>query len=420
MQATYEDYEEEGAMTDSARALRQRRDWSRRWARLRRRLRHWTRAYVSPLGWTVLGLDVLLWVCFACFGWHEMLAAAIVATVLLAAALAMSLGNTSFDARLAVSRRRVAVGDEVNVQVDVSNPGSSPTASARADLPMGDVHERFGIPMLGAHQSKHTAVSFKAVTRAVLPVGPLMIRKGDPFGLMRHELRLAQRINVYIHPDVVMLERLHAGVPRDLEGNPSGDIVDDDLDFFGLREYEPGDDVRNVHWLSSAKARKLMIRQFEATRRTDTSISCDVHPDDYPSQAAFELAVSVHASLGVQALREDRPLAMNAGALRTRPANVMQFLDQCSAIEPDFDDERNLVRGALAAMPDASFYAFTVGPAKPLEEVRHMAMALPAGATCLVVQASLGAERALHRFPEFTLATVGALDDLPAVMGAMR
>ncbi len=94
-----------------------------------------------------------------------------------------------------------------------------------------------------------------------------MIRKGDPFGLMRHERRLAERVTVYIPPTGVARGMLHAGLPRDLEGNPTGDIVDDDLDFYGLREYEPGDDVRNVHWLSSAKTGTLMIRQFEASAR---------------------------------------------------------------------------------------------------------------------------------------------------------
>ena len=225
---------------------------------------------------------------------------------------------------------------------------------------------------------------------------------------------------------------LHAGIPRDLEGNPTGDIVDDDLDFYGLREYEPGDDVRNVHWLSSAKtgtlladrgereiaeitqaargARRglhdddacrlrqrgrhapnvverferadgeavqrgvrrereralrevalvaeprldgtalvaktgtLMIRQFEATRRTDTSLSLGVNPDDYVDAVEFELAVSAHASIGVQALREDRPLYAHVGATHTNPANPMVFLDECSAVEPRLGDERSRQR----------------------------------------------------------------------------
>ncbi|KFI57052.1 DUF58 domain-containing protein [Bifidobacterium choerinum] len=408
-------------MTDSAlRARARKRAFIRGWSRFTRRVRHLVTAYVSPLGWTALALAVAGLVLYLTLGYVEMLALCLVLVTMLLAALVLSIGNTSFDATIEVSDRRVSVGDEVKVQVDIANPGTTPTASARADLPLGDEHERFPIPLLAPHQSKHTTVTFRAISRSVLPVGPLTIRKGDPFGLMRHEHELADHFNVYIHPDIVMLDSLHAGIPRDLEGNPSGDIVDDDLDFYGLREYEPGDDVRHVHWLSSARTRTLMLRQYEATRRTDTSVTLDVNPDDYLSKDEFELAVSVHASIGVQALLEDRPLYTHVARTNLNPRNPMELLDACSAIEPDFRDRRNLAQEALAATPDASFYCFTVGHAKPLADIRRMMMALPPSATCLVLQTSPTEPRTLRRFPDFTLATVNTLDDLPQIMGALR
>ncbi len=407
-------------MTDSAARALRRRAFQQRARRSRRRAQRALTAYISPLGWATIACAAICLTLFATLGWHEMLAAGLVCVAMLLAALVLSLGNTSFHASIDVSQRRVSVHDAVHVQVTVANPGATPTASVRADLPMGDEHERFGIPMLASHQSKRTTVSFTAIQRAVLPIGPLMIRKGDPFGLMRHERRLAERVTVYIHPTVVALGMLHAGIPRDLEGNPTGDIVDDDLDFYGLREYEPGDDVRNVHWLSSAKTGTLMIRQFEATRRTDTSLSLGVNPDDYVDAGEFELAVSAHASIGVQALREDRPLYAHVGATHTNPANPMVFLDECSAVEPRLGDERNLAQGALAFTPDASLYCFTVGSLKPLDDIRRMASTLPQSARVVVVQTAPGATRGLRDFGDFTLATIGELNDLPLVMGAMR
>ncbi|MFR5004337.1 MAG: DUF58 domain-containing protein [Bifidobacterium dentium] len=134
--------------------------------------------------------------------------------------------------------------------------------------------------MLAAGQSRQTTVEFTAVSRAVRPSARYPSAKATPFGLIRHEKKLVDQINVFIHPQTVLLNALNAGIPRDLEGQPSGEIVDDDLDFYGLREYEPGDDVRNVHWLSSAKTGSLMIRQYEATRRTDTALTISVNPDD--------------------------------------------------------------------------------------------------------------------------------------------
>lgn len=133
----------------------------------------------------------------------------------------------------------------------------------------------------------------------------------------------------------------------------------------------------------------------------------------------FELAVSAHASIGVQALREDRPLYAHVGATHTNPANPMVFLDECSAVEPRLGDERNLAQGALAFTPDASLYCFTVGSLKPLDDIRRMASTLPQSAR-VVVQTAPGATRGLRDFGDFTLATISELNDLPLVMGAMR
>ena len=100
--------------------------------------------------------------------------------------------------------------------------------------------------------------------------------------------------------------------------------------------------------------------------------------------------------------------------------NPMELLDACSAITPDFHDSRNLAQAALATTPDASFFCFTVGHAKPLDDIRRMMMALPPSATCLVLQTTPNEPRTLRRFPDFTLATVRTLDDLPQIMGALR
>ena len=213
-----------------------------------------------------------------------------------------------------------------------------------------------------------------------------------------------------------MLNTLNAGIPRDLEGQPSGEIVDDDLDFYGLREYEPGDDVRNVHWLSSAKTETLMIRQYEATRRTDTALTISVNPDDYLSSDEFELAVSVHASIGVQCLLQNRPVTAHAGNEHAVPRNSTEFLDGCSAITPDINDDPNLAQTTLTHTPDSSFYYITVGRLKSIDEIKHIALALPRSATCVVLQTAIGQPRAIKQYADFTLATVGNLDDLPMIM----
>ena len=315
----------------------------------------------------------------------------------------------------------------MHAMVTVSNPRTSVTASASGALPISQSnygslewhHERFAIPSLGAHQSKQTAIPLTATHRAVVTVGPLSVRKGDPFGLVRREHRLTEQIRVYIHPDIVPLHTLHAGIIRDLEGNPSDDLVNDDLSFFGLREYEYGDDVRNVHWLSTAKTGTLMIRQFEATRRTDSSVSLDVAAFSYASAEEFELAVSVFASIGVQCVSERRALYAQSGRLHVQPRKPADFLDTCSEIEPETRGGTmlaNLAREALLACDKASLYCFVAGSAHEVDDLRRLGAAIPDSATCVVVQVVAGASSAVRTLPECVFITVGVLDDLPLLM----
>ena len=59
------------------------------------------------------------------------------------------------------------------------------------------------------------------------------------------------------------------------------------------------------------------------------------------------------------------------------PRNSTEFLDGCSAISPDISDNPNLAQTTLAHAPDSSFYYITVGRLKNIDEIKHMALALP-------------------------------------------
>lgn len=74
-------------------------------------------------------------------------------------------------------------------------------------------------------------------------------------------------------------------------------------DFYTLREYQRGDDLRRVHWPSSAKTDQLMIRQLETPWQSRALVLLDVRPSVYESDEAFETAVSGAASVVTHLLR---------------------------------------------------------------------------------------------------------------------
>ena len=87
------------------------------------------------------------------------------------------------------------------------------------------------------------------------------------------------------------------GLTNDLDGATSQQLSMSDLAFHALREYVPGDDLRHVHWRSSAKAGELLVRQYHETRRGHVTVLVDGARSSYPRLRDFELAVSVATSI---------------------------------------------------------------------------------------------------------------------------
>ena len=77
------------------------------------------------------------------------------------------------------------------------------------------------------------------------------------------------------------------------------------LDFFGLREYEVGDDLRRVHWRSTARTGELMLRQDEMPWEARSTILLDTRPSTHHGES-FERAVEIAASLATAMCRGRR------------------------------------------------------------------------------------------------------------------
>ena len=88
----------------------------------------------------------------------------------------------------------------------------------------------------------------------MIAVGPATTRRGDPLSIFSRDVTWTGVREVLVRPPMVPLETLGAGLLRDLEGVTTDAVSPSDLAFHALREYVPGDDLRHVHWRSSAKA----------------------------------------------------------------------------------------------------------------------------------------------------------------------
>src|SRR5689334_18190219 len=115
--------------------------------------------------------------------------------------------------------------------------------------------------------------------------------------------------SVWVHPRIHLLRAVPAGMARSLDGRidkvPQGTIT-----FDSLREYVVGDELRRVHWRSSAKAGTLMVREQLDTSEPSLVVLLD---DRTPAQldASFEECCEAAASIVAAAVREDVPVQLH-------------------------------------------------------------------------------------------------------------
>jgi uncharacterized protein (DUF58 family) len=108
-------------------------------------------------------------------------------------------------------------------------------------------------------------------------------------------------------------------------------------EFHTLRDYAPGDDLRHVHWRSTARRGHLMMRQNEARRRTPVLVMLDVRPGAH-DRASFERAVEACASIVTAIDRGGRPVEVMLGTGTTIGTQGRRHLgsvmDELAVIEP--------------------------------------------------------------------------------------
>ncbi len=136
--------------------------------------------------------------------------------------------------------------------------------------------------------------------RGLIIAGPLEATRTDPFGLVLARRSYGGTCSVQVRPRIHELRRLPSGRQRDLEG-PTRERSEGNAAFHQIREYQDGDDLRRIHWRTTARAGTLMVKQMVDTTRPELLILLDnrtVANDEYDFEEAVEVAVSLlHAAI---------------------------------------------------------------------------------------------------------------------------
>ncbi len=136
-----------------------------------------------------------------------------------------------------------------------------------------------------------------------------------------------------------------------------------EADFYGLRDWRPGDSRRWIHWRTSARRGSLVVRQFEQRRSQDLALLVDLWQPTQPSEAELahvETAVSFVATLLADACQQSgrqlmiqiaaaAPLAVSGVA---SPWFFREQMDSLALLEPHHEQTfPSALAQALSAVP---------------------------------------------------------------------
>ena len=192
-----------------------------------------------------------------------------------------------------------------------------------------------------------------------------------------------------------------------------------DLAFHALREYVPGDDLRHVHWRSSAKASTLQIRQYHDTRRSHMTVVLDASAASYADPEDFETAVSVAASIAARAYEDGVEVSMLCGDHAVTGRGLDGILDACCRIEPGDSEPVQGAREAMRLAPETSWLVVVSGGAAPEGLAGLVRAGLPDDVSLLCVRADGSAATNVSRGAGTRLISLRTLDDLPRALPAV-
>ncbi len=192
----------------------------------------------------------------------------------------------------------LSVGDEARVQVDVAS-------AAGAGLDRMEISERAArelstgtAPRARVTRSPRRlelGYSITGTRRGRWRTGPLEVRRTDLFATVRWRGPAGAESLVAVRPRVVPLPAPRSRTALDAPAAAgSRSAAPDDA---ALREYRPGDDLRRVHWASSARLGDLLVRQDEQSGRRPATVLLDLPVDDGPLEWTISTGVSVAAAL---------------------------------------------------------------------------------------------------------------------------
>ncbi|WP_030257224.1 MULTISPECIES: DUF58 domain-containing protein [Streptomyces] len=208
-----------------------------------------------------------------------------------------------------LSPRRAIAGQEARVHLRLDNVSRVPTGLLLLEDKVPYVlgpRPRFVLDRVEPRGHREVSYRVRSDLRGRYPLGPLQLRLSDPFGMCEVTRAFTASDVLTVVPQIQALPHVRLSGEWLGQGESHSRTLalagDDDVI---LREYRPGDDLRRVHWRSTAKYGELMVRREEQPQRARATVLLDTreigHRGSGPA-SSFEWAVSCAASVAAHLL----------------------------------------------------------------------------------------------------------------------
>ncbi|HJP77190.1 MAG TPA: DUF58 domain-containing protein [Pseudonocardiaceae bacterium] len=262
---------------------------------------------LTTRGRCLLAAGIAAALCSAVLNERDLLRVAVfvVALPLLGAALAAT-SRVGLSAKRTVVTPRVPAGERTDVVLEINATGRIPSGGLLLEdgvpYTLGG-RPRFVVERLRRRNTVRLGYQLRPTMRGIHNVGPLRGRITDPFGLAEFERELAAHSRIVVIPRVMRLTGLPGGSGQGAGDDGSirlrsGQGEDDAV----VRQYRQGDDLRRVHWRSTARRDELMVRVEERPWRGGITVLLDrrasAHRGSGPT-SSLEWTISFCASVCV-------------------------------------------------------------------------------------------------------------------------
>ena len=315
------------------------------------------RSYLWPV---LVGLLVLLQILFPYKGWLMLLiglGGAWLISFLWARSLAQHVTVTR-----AMRLGWAQVGDTLEENFSLNNTGFAPAlwleVIDHSTIPGREAARATGI---GGNAQNSWELRQVCSRRGLFTLGPTTLQTGDLFGIYQVSIENRASATLLVTPPVLSLPTIQvAGGGRAGEGRPARKALEQSISTVSVRDYVPGDNLRWIHWATTARRNQLYVKTFDNTPVSDWWIILDLdqkHQYGQDERSTEETGVILAASLAARGLKSSLGVGLiaNARELAWLPARMgetqnLRIMQALARVSPGPQPLSELLQNALSVI----------------------------------------------------------------------